>query len=460
MVPRREHHVPHPRLPGNSSPFLRIEAPGGELIRQLRVLLGRNLLVEHHPLALARDGVQPPVDEEAELGILPPRHVFRRQSEIRGADRVCTVLECRTLLIRCIGQRGVAPLMRGGPGALRQAGRPVEPAQVPLVSPLENRAPVFELHRKPYVPAVDQVPPIPPVRHEDEGALTARHRQHVCRLRIEGRIRPGASCRVAAAGPGPLDGVGCVQSRLVRPPAGAGARDEVVRPLVLEERGGLAMIAVDDHILFGGRQVVIAEPADAQVAVVSRSEDVIGRPIIVPEQRHVARHVAVRPKAPQELVGPGGRVADRHRGARGAVALAPQLQVEPHHIPARRLVEEHLRPLHDASPGDVMVGVILDRRQRHTLVPPVVQVPGGVDVDALRGALGPLLAKPVVDSALVEQAATVGIDVPAVSIGPDRAGGEASQFPHNRLASRLIRRCAGSHCACWRPGKKKTQYQR
>ena len=55
-----------PAVLGQLDPGVGVEPGGVEPRRELVVLVDRQLVVFHHPLALAQERIDPPVDEEAE----------------------------------------------------------------------------------------------------------------------------------------------------------------------------------------------------------------------------------------------------------------------------------------------------------------------------------------------------------------------------------------------------------
>jgi len=71
---------------GQPDPFRGIEFGRVELRREIFVFADRNLLVVHHPLAVAQDAIDAPVDEQSELGVLKPParfEVLRRRLVLR-----------------------------------------------------------------------------------------------------------------------------------------------------------------------------------------------------------------------------------------------------------------------------------------------------------------------------------------------------------------------------------------
>ena len=67
-----EGDVPHARLLGQCRDRAGVKLLRGEAILQFRVFGDRYALVELDPLASAQEGIQPIVDEEAELRIAEP----------------------------------------------------------------------------------------------------------------------------------------------------------------------------------------------------------------------------------------------------------------------------------------------------------------------------------------------------------------------------------------------------
>jgi hypothetical protein len=113
VVPRRHHHVLRARILGQLCPAVRIEMLRLELIRQPGIFLGIDLVVVHMPFPFGRNGVQPPVNEDAELRILPPAHVFRRQPQFRSQlTRIGLRLQRRALFIRGVRRRRLGQALR------------------------------------------------------------------------------------------------------------------------------------------------------------------------------------------------------------------------------------------------------------------------------------------------------------------------------------------------------------
>jgi hypothetical protein len=97
-------HVSQPATLGDASPLAGIEPGGRELVGKLGVFLGRDLLVVHHPFALAGDRIEPPMDEHADAGLAPPLHVGITEAKSRSANGVGVLLERGALLISQAGQ--------------------------------------------------------------------------------------------------------------------------------------------------------------------------------------------------------------------------------------------------------------------------------------------------------------------------------------------------------------------
>jgi hypothetical protein len=72
MVSCGEDHVFHTASVGDSRPRVGVKVLRMELICQLCVLVGRNLLNPLHPLAAARDGADTPMDEHPKSRLTPP----------------------------------------------------------------------------------------------------------------------------------------------------------------------------------------------------------------------------------------------------------------------------------------------------------------------------------------------------------------------------------------------------
>ena len=74
---RRHHHVLLPGTASQPRPIARGVRLGLELIRELFILADRDALILHHPLVATKHTVESPVNEHAELGLVPPLHPAR-----------------------------------------------------------------------------------------------------------------------------------------------------------------------------------------------------------------------------------------------------------------------------------------------------------------------------------------------------------------------------------------------
>ena len=99
------HHVLLAGALGQARPVARGVGLGMEVLGQDLVLRNGNALVLLGPLVLADDAVEPPVDEHAELGLVPPRHarvarggllqVGGRGRGLRGGWRAGGLRQCQ-----------------------------------------------------------------------------------------------------------------------------------------------------------------------------------------------------------------------------------------------------------------------------------------------------------------------------------------------------------------------------
>ena len=72
MMARGQHHVTYPAFFGQSCPGVGVKVLRFELAGQLGVLAHWNLLIPLHPLAPARNRVDPPVQEHSHARLAPP----------------------------------------------------------------------------------------------------------------------------------------------------------------------------------------------------------------------------------------------------------------------------------------------------------------------------------------------------------------------------------------------------
>ena len=293
---------------------------------------------------------------------------------------------------------------------------------------------------------------------EHEGALTAERDMGIGTDAGVGMLRPRSP-----------DG-GCGEhAGLVGRPACAARRDHPVGAVVAED-GGCLVVACWCHAGVAARmvQVVGRQLGDVQGQVFLGCEDMIGLPVVVDKEGHVARHLSalkvamdeetlgdglcplrrpplrvvghlelprmadvlrgelLRPlagigtTAVEEGVRPLRPVAHGHAKAGSLVAAMEQLQMEPHDKLARRSIIDDLRPLHDAALLDV-AALLLAHAEGHAAILPVHEVGRAIARHAHQrgtGILGLVLAKPVVDAVVQQHAAPVGVDVPSVGVGP------------------------------------------
>src|SRR5712692_4851444 len=80
-MPRRDRDVFHPGRLGERHPGARVELHGIERRGDPLVIGDRDRTVLHHPLALAEQAVDAPVDEHPELGVAIP---FARREPLDG----------------------------------------------------------------------------------------------------------------------------------------------------------------------------------------------------------------------------------------------------------------------------------------------------------------------------------------------------------------------------------------
>src|SRR5690606_15918555 len=138
----------------------------------------------------------------------------------------------------------------------------------------------------------------------------------------------------------PGDAGGGGVTRLVRPPAGGAGGQHEVDAVALEQRGGLAVVAVPHVHQRRDVRVIGGEPVDVQVVVLIGRGDHVPGAVVVDERGDVAGHVAERPEAAQVGVVPVHGGGDRHRGA-GLAVVAAVLLVHPHHeLPGARVVDD------------------------------------------------------------------------------------------------------------------------
>ena len=83
MVLGRHHHVLLTGALGQPRPFARGSRLWLEVSRQNLVLRDGNALRFHHPLLMADDAVQAPVDKHPELRFVPPAHALRARVFLR-----------------------------------------------------------------------------------------------------------------------------------------------------------------------------------------------------------------------------------------------------------------------------------------------------------------------------------------------------------------------------------------
>lgn len=238
-------------------------------------------------------------------------------------------------------------------------------------------------HRQPHVPRVPQIGGVPPVRHEDEPPGQSRQRHHEAPLREKRRrpedlVAPGAW--VPHRLPRAHHRLRRVRHRPIRRPAGAAGGDHVVGSPVLEHRRRLPPLADENpaHVA-GDVEVVAGEGPDVELAVVVGGVDEVGGAVVVLEDGHVAALAAVGALAVEVLEGPRGGGADRH--ADGGLGVVGVVNVHPHHVLPRPVVEDDLRPLEDVPSVEVVGGVRFFSGEDDPLVCPRPQVLGGVAAD-------------------------------------------------------------------------------
>ena len=88
VMPRGQNHVIHSGALRRLRPRPWVKVLGHKLIGEPGIFLGGNILFEHGPFAGARNRIQPPVDEQAELGLPPPCHISWREFQPFVLDRI------------------------------------------------------------------------------------------------------------------------------------------------------------------------------------------------------------------------------------------------------------------------------------------------------------------------------------------------------------------------------------
>ncbi|GER56685.1 adenylyl-sulfate kinase [Striga asiatica] len=220
-------------------------------------------------------------------------------------------------------------------------------------------SPSPHLQRQPNVPRVPQVCRIPPVCHENKRAGQPVQLHHMRTLREE-RDPPEnpapTHARVPHLLPRAHNRPGRVHERLVRCPSSAPGCDHVVHATVLEQRRGLPVLPQKDpaaavcHV-----EVVLAQQARVELAVVLRRVDEVGSPIVILEDGHVPALAPVGPHAAEVHKRACGLVGNSN--TRGGPCVVAIVHVHPHHVLACPVVVDDLGPLEDVRWVEV-VGLV------------------------------------------------------------------------------------------------------
>ena len=166
----------------------------------------------------------------------------------------------------------------------------------------------------------------------------------------------------------------------------------------------------------------------------------VGGAIIVDEHRLIAALVAVGPERLQERVRSGDLVRNGDAYASFFVAFIFKFQMKVHHILTGLRIAHHLRALDDAPGLDIMPDCV-GNRKRDAAVGPVDEVFGRVAMDADKRTVAEIavylvLAEPVPDVPILEDAAAVRVDVIPFVVVPDAAvhvlAGNGDKTGHER----------------------------